>query len=233
MRLKRVTVCLNNAKHKITPNQCSVYDMRDNSNKQFIFTTGSRFLSGGKNQHGYTGPEQQIRTRVHFQYTALLREHLALLMILKFFIQKIETFHLWKERASHREIADLNLRKNEERSFTWILSYREKIYLFKRKKGETSLHLNGFFWPVCYALSADGLYRKFNWQLGDPWNTNETKETPQMENKHAKKTKSIQNDAQVRSFFPSAFPLSDSVIQCFMSPAWIGDCTYIAAYAVR
>lgn len=150
MRLKRVTVCLNNAKHKITPNQCSVYDMRDNSNKQFIFTAGSRFLSGGKNQHGYTGLEQQIRTRVHFQYTALLREHLALLMILKFFIQKIETFHLWKERASHREIADLNLRKNKDRSFTWILSNREKIYLFKRKKGETSLHLNSF--PVPFAM---------------------------------------------------------------------------------
>lgn len=45
IRLKHVTVCLNNAKHIVTPNQCSVYD----SNKQLIFssTAGSQFLSGG------------------------------------------------------------------------------------------------------------------------------------------------------------------------------------------
>lgn len=83
IHLKHVTVYLNNAKHKVTPNQCSCRITRTNSSFSVPPLDPNSYQGVfGKNKHGYTALEQQMRrTGVNFQYTALLREHLGLLMI--------------------------------------------------------------------------------------------------------------------------------------------------------
>ncbi len=70
--------------------------------------------------------------------------------------------HLGKEHSTCKfKLKNYIFAKNKDRSFTWILSNHEKIYLFKRKKGETSLHLNSI--PVAFAmlLDTDRLYREW------------------------------------------------------------------------